>query len=139
MGGVDNKKDVLLEKNLYYTQVNYLLDIRNEDNEKAINKYNVANYYFELAKLFNRIALERKISRNKLWNIIKKNIVMKYYNKTKLRCYKYIFRGELIPSPKIIDKILTYSDDLPSYLSIVYLDESMTIEFKEAYKKLKIE
>ena len=135
-GILDDKKDILVEKDLYNTQVNYLLNSRNESKERTINKYNVANYYFELAKLFNRIALERKISRNKLWHIIKKNIIVRDFNNTKLRFYKYIFRGELIPSPKYIEKTLTDNDDLPCYLSIIYLDESITPELDEAYANI---
>ena len=48
-----NKKDILIEKDLYNTQVNYLLDCRDGTHDKAVNKYNIANYYFLLAKKYN--------------------------------------------------------------------------------------
>tara|TARA_Y100000766_G_C18757386_1_gene531617 strand:- start:143 stop:670 length:528 start_codon:yes stop_codon:yes gene_type:complete len=136
-GILNNKKDVLIEKTLYNTQVNYLLDCSDDTHYKAINKYNIANYYFLLAKQYNRIALNRKISRNKLWNIIKKNIIIKDYNNTQQRLYKYIFRGEIIPSIKFVENSLNTNDDLISYLSIIYLDEIITPELGEAYQKLK--
>ena len=133
---IDKKKDVIVEKELYSTQINFLLNSDDETNERNINKYVVANYYFELAKKFNKIAIERKISRNKLWMLVKKNILIKEYNKTKLRIYKNIFRGQIIPSPKFIKKTFKKNGDLPSYLSIIYLDEVITPEFKEAYENI---
>ena len=136
-GILNNNKDYLIEKDLYNTQVNYLLDCRDDTHDKAINKYNIANYYFILAKEYNRIALNRKISRNKLWNIIKKNIIIRDYNITKQRIFKYIFRGEIIPSLKFVEHSLNTNNDLISYLSIIYLDETITPELGEAYQKLK--
>ena len=136
MGMIGKKKDVVVEKHLYSNQINYLLNSGNEANERNINKYVVANYYSELAKKFNKIALERRISRNELWKIVKKNILLKEYNNSNLRIYKYIFRGEIIPSPQFVKNTLKKNDDLPSYLSIVYLDETITSEFKEAYENI---
>ena len=133
---IGKKKDVVVEKNLYSTQINYLLNNGDEANERNINKYVVANYYFELAKKFNKIALERRISRNELWKIVKKNILIKEYNKTNLRIYKNIFRGQIIPSPQFVKSTLNKDDDLPSYLSIIYLDEEITPKFKEAYENI---
>ena len=72
-GIINNKKDIILEKDLHYTQINYILNNIDDGNLKTINKYDVANYYFQLAKQFNSIALERKLSRYELWNIIKKS------------------------------------------------------------------
>ena len=136
MGMIDKKKDVIVEKDLYSTQINFLLNSDDEANERNINKYVVATYYFELAKNFNKIALERKISRNKLWKIVKKNILIKEYNKTKLRIYKNIFRGQIIPSPQFVKNILKNNNDLPSFLSIIYLDEQIKPELKESYEKI---
>ncbi len=136
IGFIDKKKDVLIEESLNYTQINYLLNSRDESHKKNINKYNVANYYFQLAKEFNRIALARNISRNELWKIINKNIIIKEYNNTKQRFYKFIFRGEIIPSTKFVENTLINNEDLPSYLSIIYLDEKVTAELEEAYQKL---
>ena len=76
------------------------------------------------------------ISRNKLWSIIKKDIIFKDYNKTILRFYKYIFRGEIIPTPKFVNNILTRNDDLPTYLGIIYLDKTISPKCKEAYEIL---
>ena len=76
----------------------------------------------ELVKQFNKIAKKRKISRNNLCNIIKQNIIFKNLNKSQLRLYKYIFRGEIIPSPKFVHNSFKEHDDLPSYLALVYLD-----------------
>ena len=135
-GKIDKKQDIVTEKDLYSTQINYLLNSGEETNEKKINKYIVANYYFELAKNFNNIALERGISRNKLWNIVKKNILIKEYNMTKQRIYKNIFRGQMIPSPQFVKNILYNNNDLPSFLSIIYLDEQIKPELKESYEKI---
>mgnify|MGYP001196377998 CR=1 FL=1 len=136
-GILNDKKDVLTEKDLYNNQVKYLLDNRDDTQDKAINKYNIANFYFLLAKQYNSIALKRKISRNELWNIIKKNIILKNHNMSTQRLYKYIFLGEIIPSAKFVEKSLTTNDDLISYLSIIYLDEIIEPELEEAYKKIK--
>lgn len=137
-GILNDKKDILIEKDLYNTQVKYLLDSRDDTQDKDINKYNIANYYFILAKEYNRIAIERKITRNELWSLTKKNIIIKHKNMSEQRLYKYIFRGEIIPSPKFVKKILNNNDDLISYLSIIYLDEIIRPELEEAYKKLKV-
>ena len=136
-GAIDKKQDVVIEKDLYSSQVNYLLNNAREENNKAISKYNVANYYFQLAKQFNRIAIERSISRNNLWNITKKNMIIKDQNITTQRLYKYIFRGEIIPSPEFVENSLNNNDDLISYLSIIYLDEIIKPELEESYRKLK--
>ena len=90
-----------------------------------------------MAKQYNSIALKRKITRNELWNIIKKNNILKDQNISMQRLYKYIFRGEIIPSAKFVEKSLTTNDDLISYLSIIYLDEIIEPELEEAYKKIK--
>ena len=135
-GFIGNKKDILKEKDLHKIQVKYLLDCRNESDKKKINKYNVANYYFNLAETFNRIAIHRKISRNELWKMIKKNTIIKDYNKTQKRIYKYIFRGELIPSPKTVERNLKDKDDLTSYLCIIYLNDNISYKLKEAYSLL---
>ena len=137
-GAVDGKEDYLLEKDIYNTVIEYTLNTSSDSYGEGINKYNVAFYYTELAKQFNLIAVKRKISRNNLWKMIKENIIFKNSNKTKLRIYKYIFRGEIIPSPRYVYKTLQNNDDLPTYLSIVYLDEGITPELNMAYKKFKI-
>ena len=49
-GILDEKRDVLIEEDLNYTQIKYLLDTRDETYDKAINKYNVVNYYFLLGQ-----------------------------------------------------------------------------------------
>ena len=69
--------------------------------------------------------------------MIRKNIILKNYNKTDRRLYKSIFRGEIIPSPRFVYKTLQKNDDLPTYLSIIYLDEEITPELQEAYRKIK--
>mgnify|MGYP001254566771 CR=1 FL=1 len=136
-GIVDKKEDYLLEKDLNNTLIEYLLNNSSYSYGEAINKYNVSNYYTELAKQFNNIAIKRAISRNNLWEIIKKNIIFKNSNKTELRIYKYIFRGEIIPSPKYVYKTLNENEDLPSYLSIIYLDELISPELEIAYEKIR--
>ena len=137
-GILNHKKDILIEKNLYNTQVNYLLDNRDDRIDKVINKYDIAHYYFLLAKQYNWIALKRKISRNALWNLVRQNIIIKGQKKSYQRLYKYIFRGEIIPSSKFLVKTLANNDDLPSYLSIIYLDEAIIPELEQAYKKIKL-
>ena len=136
-GIADRKEDYLLEKDLNKTLIEYLLNNSSDSYGKTINKYTVSNYYSELAKQFNSIAIKKLISRNKLWRIIKKNIIFKNSNKTELRIYKYIFRGEIIPSPKYVYKIMNENEDLPSYLSIIYLDESISPQLKIAYEEIR--
>ena len=136
-GTVYKKEDYLLEKELNNTLIEYILSTNSNNYGEAINKYNVSYYYTELARQFNRIAIKRKLTRNELWDIIKKNIIFKNSNKTELRLYKYIFRGEIIPSPRYVHKTLEKNDDLPTYLSIIYLDEEIKPELKEAYENLK--
>ena len=136
-GIVDRKEDYLLEKDLNNTLIEYILKNSSDNYGESINKYNVSNYYTELAKQFNNIAIKRAISRNNLWEIIKKNIIFKNSNKTELRIYKYIFRGEIIPSPKYVYKTINKNDDLPSYLSIIYLDELISPQLEIAYEKIK--
>ncbi|ABM75438.1 Hypothetical protein NATL1_08801 [Prochlorococcus marinus str. NATL1A] len=135
-GTVERKEDYLLDKDINNTFIEYILNTSSE-RFGELDKYNVSYYYTELAKRFNRIALKRKISRNNLWNMIKENIIFKKSNKTELRIYKYIFRGELIPSPRYVQKRLERDEDLPTYLSIIYLDEAITPKLDIAYKKLK--
>ncbi len=137
--GIGNgKKDYLLEKDLINLLIEYLLNTNSDNDGEEINKYNVGKYYALLAKQFNKIAIKRKISRNNLWNRVKKNILFESGNKTELRLYKYIFRGEIIPSPQYVYKSLKEKEDLPSYISLIYLDEEISPELKEAYYKLKI-
>ena len=135
-GIVKEQKDNLIEKNLNEAFIQYILNTKSDNYDDNINKYSVGNYYIELAKQYNRIAIKRKISRNELWTIIKKNIIFKNSSKTKLRIYKYFLRGEIIPSPRYVYKILQKHEDLPSYLSIIYLDEEITPELKVAYKRI---
>ena len=137
-GTFNRKEDYLLEKDINNTCIQYILNTNSDSYAEAINKFYVSNYYVELAKQFNKIAIKRKIYRNDLWKIIKKNIIFKNSNNTELRIYKYIFRGEIIPSPRYVYQTLQRSDDLPTYLSIVYLDEAITPELNMAYKKFKI-
>ena len=136
-GSVNEQQDYLIEKNLNNTFIEYILSTNSESYDSEINKYKVGNYYTQLARHFNRIAVQRKISRNNLWKMVKENIIFKHSNKTELRLYKYIFRGEIIPSPRYVLKILQRNEDLPTYLSIIYLDEEITPELKEAYENLK--
>ena len=131
-----NEKDSITEEFLYEKQIKYILETKSTGIKKNINKYTVSNYYYQLAKRFNEIALERNISRNELWQIVKNNILIKNMQKTELRVYKYIFRGEIIPSPMYVYNALNKYDDLPSYLSIVYLDSIITPELKEAYNHI---
>ena len=137
-GIVNDEKDYLKEKELDKTFISYILNTNSDTYGNEINKYSVGNYYMELAKQFNSIALKRKISRNELWKIINKNIIFKNYNKTEHRLYKYIFRGELIPSPRYVHKIFQKNEDLPTYLSIIYLDEQIKAELREAYEKINL-
>ena len=136
-GILNEQKDYLIEKDLNNTLIKYILNTNSNSYGEAINKYNVSNYYTELAKHFNSIAIKSKISRNKLWEMIKKNIIFKNSNKTELRLYKYIFRGEIIPSARYVYKTLNKNEDLPSYLSIVYLDQSISPELEIAYEKIR--
>ena len=136
-GTFNRKEDYLLEKDINNTCIEYILNTSSDSYAEAINKFNVSYYYVELAKQFNKIAIKREISRNELWKIIKKNIIFRNSNNTELRIYKYIFRGEIIPSPRYVYKTLQKNDDLPTYLSIVYLDEAITPELNMAYKKFK--
>ena len=122
-GLVNGQKDYLVEEDLNYNLIEYILNTSSVSYGKAINKYNVSNYYAQLSRYFSEIAKARKISRNNLWHIIKGNIIIKNYNTTYQRLYKNIFRGEIIPSPKFVYNLLQENDDLPSYLSLVYLDE----------------
>ncbi|MBW3041847.1 hypothetical protein [Prochlorococcus marinus] len=124
------------EQDLQKTQVEYLLNTTSNITEKNIDKYKVANYYYFIAKLFNQIAEKRNINRNQLWQIVKNNILFKTFNKTTIRIYKYIFRGELIPSPEFVKNLLEKYDDLPTYLAIVYLDEEITPELNKSYELL---
>ena len=62
---------------------------------------------------------------------------MRDLNQTKLRIYKYIFRGEIIPSTNFVKKLLHNYDNLPCYLSIMYLDEEVSKELKNAYSLIK--
>ena len=137
-GTIDKKEDYLLEKDLNYTHIEYTLNTSSDSYGEAIDKYNVSNYYTELARHFNRIAIKREITRNELWKSITKNIIFKNSNKTELRLYKYIFRGEIIPSPRYVYKTIKIREDLPSYLSIIYLDESISPELEIAYNRIKI-
>ena len=138
-GNLDGKKDYLLEKDINNTYIEYILNTSLHSYGDSLNKYNVAYYYAEIAKMFNKIAIKRKISRNELWKIIRENIIFKNCNKTEHRIYKNIFRGEIIPSPGYVYKTLQNNEDLPTYLSIIYLDEVITPELEEAYRKIKIE
>ena len=137
-GIVNEQKDYLLEKNLNRTFIEYILNTNSENYNLHIDKYNLGYYYTELARNFNRIALKRSISRNELWKVVKQNILFKKYNRTELRIYKYILRGEIIPSPKFVYNKLKDNDDLPSYLCLVYLDEQISPELKEIYEKIHI-
>ena len=137
-GNVNEQQDHLIEKNLNNTFIEYILSTNSESKDSKINKYHVGNYYTELARQFNRIAVQRKISRNNLWKMIKENIIFKNSNKTELRLYKYIFRGEIIPSPRYVYKTLLKHEYLPSYISIAYLGEVIEPELKSAYEKISI-
>tara|TARA_B100001250_G_scaffold408914_1_gene432201 strand:+ start:421 stop:984 length:564 start_codon:yes stop_codon:yes gene_type:complete len=135
-GAYRNKQDYILEKNLYKKQIEYLLTNNSNKKISTISKYDVANYYFQLAKQFNKIAQNRDMSRNDLWKITKNNCILKGASKTYLRIYKYIFRGELIPSPNYVAKTLQKNSDLPSYLSIVYLGEMIDPNLNYAHEKI---
>lgn len=137
-GYINDRNDDLLEKDLYNNQINYILNSKLEEIEKNENiyKYNIANYYYQLAKQFNKIAKERKITRNELWKIVRNSIQFKDSNQTELRIYKLIFRGELIPSPKYVFKKLHGNDELPSYKSIIFLNRTISSELKKAYESL---
>ena len=137
-GIVNEQKDNLTDKGLNETFVEYILSTNSESYDVNIDKYNVGNYYMELAKQYNKIAVKKKISRNDLWKMIRKNIILKNTSKTEHRLYKYIFRGEIIPSPRYVYKTLQKNDELPTYLSIIYLDEEITPELEKAYRKIKI-
>ena len=136
-GIVNEQKDNLTAKNLNETFVHYILSTNSGSYDENINKYSVGNYYMELSKQYNKIAIKKNISRNDLWKMIRKNIILKNTSKTEHRLYKYIFRGEIIPSPRYVYKTLQKNDDLTTYLSIFYLDEAITPELNMAYKKLK--
>ncbi len=137
-GFVNRKEDYLLESDINKTLIEYTLNTSSDSYGETLNKYNVSNYYAQLAKQFNRIAIKRKIYRNKLWKIIKNNIIFKNSNKTELRLYKHIFRGEIIPSPRYVYRIMNENDDLPSYLSLIYLDEKISPELEIAYDKIRV-
>ena len=92
-GSYKNKKDYLSEEQQDKLQIEYILKSSSKEKTGQINKYNVSNYYYILAKHYNQIAKERKLCRNKLWEEIKKNILFKEFNTTELRLYKYIYRG----------------------------------------------
>ena len=136
-GIMNGKEDYLLDKDLNDTLIEYIFNTSSNCYGEAINKYNVSNYYTELAKQFNNIAIKRAISRNNLWRLILKNIIFKNLNNTELRIYKYIFRGEIIPSPKYVYKTINKNEDLPSYLSIIYLDELISPKLEIAYEKIR--
>ena len=137
-GFVNEQKDDLVNKILNNTFTEYILKTKSESYDDNINKYSVGNYYMELAKRFNTIARKREITRNKLWKITKENIIFKNFNNTNLRLYKFIFRGEIIPSPRYVFKTFEKHEELPTYLSIIYLDEEITPELKKAYENIKI-
>ena len=105
-----------------------------ENNE--ISKYIISKYYYELAKLFEEIANKRKISKSELWEHVKGNIILRGLTNVEQRTYKNIFIGRNIPMGKDIGKILLKYDDLPSYLSIIYLDENISPEMEKAYSNL---
>ena len=135
-GILDNKKDILIEKDLIKTQVNYILSTKSKVYNKTICKYNLANYYYLLARRFNSIALQRKVSRNTLWLNVKENILFKSFSKTELRCYNLFLRGEIIPCPRLVVNVINKYEELPTYMSIIYLDEHISPELNDAYKKL---
>ena len=137
-GTLDGKNDYLIEEDINNTFIEYILNTSSVSYGEALNKYNVSYYYVELAKRFNKIAIKRKINRNELWKVIRENILFRNSNKTDHRLYKYIFRGEIIPSPRYVYKTLQKNEDLPTYLSIIYLDEEITPELENAYRKIKI-
>ena len=137
-GTLDGKNDYLIEEDINKTFIEYILNTSSVSYGEALNKYNVSYYYVELAKRFNKIAIKRKINRNELWKVIRENILFRNSNKTDHRLYKYIFRGEIIPSPRYVYKTLQKNEDLPTYLSIIYLDEEITPELENAYRKIKI-
>ena len=136
-GKYKDYKDCIVERDLYKKQIEYILKTTDEIDEDCINKFNIANYYFNLAKTFNNVANDRKLKRNELWEIVKKNIICTSFNKTELRIHKYMLRGDIIPSPKYVNKMLNNYDELPTYLSITYLDEIVPGELTYAYERLK--
>ena len=105
-----------------------------ENNE--IIKYIISKYYYELAKLFEEIANKRKISKSNLWEQVKRNMILRGLTNVEQRTYKNIFSGRTIPIGKHIGEILLKYDDLPSYLSIIYLDENISPEMEKAYSNL---
>ena len=135
-GKYKNKTDILIKNDLYRNQVDYILSSDSRKSNDKINKYSIANYYYLLAKRFNDIAFSKRITRNELWKLVKINCIFKDQNETNLRIYKYIFRGEVIPSIKFVKKQIDKYDDLPCYMSIIYLDEVIVPELKESYEVL---
>ncbi len=135
-GSLLNEYDYLSKSDILVKQFHYILDTPDNSGNNRINKYNIANYYYYLACTFNEIAIKRKISRNQLWQLVKRNEFFKKIDKTSLRTYKYIFRGEVIPSPKFVKNSLLKYEELPTYIGIIYLDECIIPELKNAYNLL---
>ena len=135
-GKYRNSIDRISYTDLYQLQFEYKRISKDKELKNKININTVADYYLNLAKEYNRIAIKRKISRAELWNLVKKNILLKNFNNTKLRIYKYITRGEIIPSPKFVINEIEIFNDLPCYLSIIYLDEIINPDLKISYTRL---
>ena len=128
-----NKSDYLSDKDLQKQQVEYILYKNYETEENGKYKYFIFNYYQNLAKHFNTIAIERSISRNSLWHLLKENKLFRTYNKTKLRIYKHIYRGELIPSISNIRNSILNSE-LISFTGIRNLSKEIDIELNNSHE-----
>tara|TARA_Y100000766_G_scaffold273322_1_gene274101 strand:- start:235 stop:651 length:417 start_codon:yes stop_codon:yes gene_type:complete len=113
-----------------------LLDSRKYIKHK-INIIKIENYYFELSKTFINITKEKNINSLELINQMKENILLKDLSKDNLVSYKNIFEGMYVPSSEIVYNLFEKYDDLPSYLSIIYLGQNINPELKNAYYILK--
>tara|TARA_Y100000766_G_C18743840_1_gene525005 strand:- start:330 stop:899 length:570 start_codon:yes stop_codon:yes gene_type:complete len=135
-GKFKDMNDYIIEEDLQKIHIEYILNKNNSFKYKNIDKYNISNYYYNLAQEFNDIASKRKLNRKELWNNIKENLKLEKFNKSELRLYKYIFRGEVVSSPKYVYNSFQRFGDLRCYRTIIKIVETQNKKLTNSYKKL---